>query len=148
MLDHQGSNLETAVDLARLGDTEEILLRAMRPDDLPQVALLEAQSQLDPWPQPSFRAELENSRVSQPLVAVRDDEIVGYIVPWFIEDEAQIATIAVKENHPRRGLGLRGGSLRRRLRCARQRRRRADGRDPAGSAGRRDGARDRRLRAA
>jgi ribosomal-protein-alanine N-acetyltransferase len=84
---------------------DEILLRAMHPDDLHQVVAIEAQSQLDPWPPPSFRAELENSSVSRPLVAVRKNEIVGYIVPWFIEDEVQIATIAVKESCRRQGLG-------------------------------------------
>jgi ribosomal-protein-alanine N-acetyltransferase len=83
----------------------ELLLRRMELDDLPQVVAIEAQSQPDPWPQQSFRAELENSRVSLPLVVVRKNEIVGYVVPWFIEDEVQIATLAVKENHRRRGVG-------------------------------------------
>src|SRR5262245_49186075 len=81
-----------------------IALRAMRLDDLPQVTAIEAQSQLDPWPQQSFRAELENPRVAQPLVAVRKNEIVGYVVPWFIEDEMQISTLDVKENYRRQGL--------------------------------------------
>ncbi|MGH7496787.1 MAG: ribosomal protein S18-alanine N-acetyltransferase [bacterium] len=105
MFDLQSNNSETVEHLVTHGGTEKILLRAMHPDDLPHVTAIEAQSQLDPWSQTSFRAELENSRVSQPLVAVRENEIVGYIVCWFIADEAQVATIAVKESHRRRGLG-------------------------------------------
>ncbi len=80
-------------------------LRAMQMEDLPQVAALETQSQRDPWPQQSFRAELENPRVSRPMVMVRKTEIAGFIVPWFIEDEVQIANIAVKANYRRQGLG-------------------------------------------
>lgn len=83
----------------------EWVLRAMRWEDLPQVVAIEAHSQRDPWPQQSFRAELDNHGVSQPLVAVRKNEVAGYIVPWFIADEVQIANIAVKENFRRRGLG-------------------------------------------
>jgi len=77
----------------------------MSMDDLPQVAAIEAQSQRDPWPQQSFQAEVENARVAQPLVAVRKHEIVGYIVPWFIEDEMQVANIAVKEGFRQQGVG-------------------------------------------
>ena len=84
---------------------DDILVRAMGTDDLPHVAAIEAQSQRDPWPQPSFQAELENPEVSLPLVAVRKKEIVGYVVPWFVADEVQIANIGVKEEHRRQGLG-------------------------------------------
>ena len=101
----QAINLRTIEPRAPGKGVNEIYLRAMHPDDLPQVAAIEAHSQLEPWPQPSFRAELENFRVSKPLVAVREHEIVGYIVPWFIEGEAQIATIAVKASYRRQGVG-------------------------------------------
>ena len=84
---------------------DDILVRAMGTDDLPHVAAIEAQSQRDPWPQPSFQAELENPEVWLPLVAVRKKEIVGYVVPWFVADEVQIANIGVKEEHRRQGLG-------------------------------------------
>lgn len=80
-------------------------MRPMRLDDLPQIVAIEAQSHLEPWTQQAFRAELEGSLVAQPFVALRNDEIVGYIVPWFVVDEVQIANITVKENFRQRGLG-------------------------------------------
>lgn len=83
----------------------EINLRPMRLEDLPQVVAIEAQSHLEPWTQQAFRAELEGSLVAQPFVALRNEEIVGYVVPWFVVDEVQIANITVKENFRQRGLG-------------------------------------------
>ena len=88
----------------RLADLE-INLRPMRLEDLPQIVAIEAQSHLEPWTQQAFRAELEGSLVAQPFVALRNEEIVGYVVPWFVVDEVQIANITVKENFRQRGLG-------------------------------------------
>lgn len=83
----------------------EFKLRPMQLDDVPQIVAIEAQSQLEPWTQQAFRAELEGSLVAQPFVALREEEVVGYIVPWFVVDELQIANITVKENYRRRGVG-------------------------------------------
>ncbi len=82
-----------------------ITLRAMLLEDLPQVVAIEAQSHLEPWTQQAFRAELETSLVAQPLVALRKDEIIGYVVPWFVADELQIANLTVKENFRQLGVG-------------------------------------------
>lgn len=82
-----------------------IVLRPMQLADLPQVAAIEAQSHLEPWTQQAFRAELETSLVAQPFVALRNEEIIGYIVPWFVADELQIANITVKESFRQLGVG-------------------------------------------
>ncbi|NUO80001.1 ribosomal protein S18-alanine N-acetyltransferase [candidate division KSB1 bacterium] len=82
-----------------------IHLRAMQLEDLPQIVAIEAQSHLEPWTQHAFRAEMETSLVAQPFVALRQDEIVGYIVPWFVADELQIANITVKESFRQLGVG-------------------------------------------
>ncbi len=89
----------------QVGADLKLELRAMQLADLPQVVAIEAQSHLEPWTQQAFRAELEGSLVAQPLVALRNDEIVGYVVPWFVVDEVQIANITVKENFRQRGIG-------------------------------------------
>ena len=98
-LDRNFSELGLTVPFA--GD---IVLRPMVAADLLEVVAIETQSQRDPWTLQGFAAELENVRVSQPLVAVRDGEIVGYLVAWFIADEVQIVNIAVKEDHRRQGM--------------------------------------------
>ena len=82
-----------------------ITVRAMSLNDLPQVVAIEAQSHLEPWTQQAFRAELETSLVAQPLVALRKDEIIGYVVPWFVVDELQIANLTVKESFRQLGVG-------------------------------------------
>lgn len=82
----------------------DVILRRMRQDDLSQVAAIAAHSYAEPWPQESFRVEL-NSEVSHPVVAERAGEIVGFIVAWMVTDEVEIANLTVKETFRRRGLG-------------------------------------------
>ncbi len=96
---------ETDAQVVELERRDDFFLRAMCPEDLPQVVALETHSQRDPWAQQSFLSEFDNPRVSQPLVALLKNEVVGYIVPWFITDEVQIANLAVKENYRQQGLG-------------------------------------------
>lgn len=80
------------------------LLRRMRTEDLDQVLAIERRNFHEPWTRRSFLAEIETAPLSQPLVVVYENQIVGYIVPWFIADELQIANVAVHENFRRRGL--------------------------------------------
>ena len=82
-----------------------LAVRPMQLADLPQVVAIEAHSHLEPWTQAAFHAELEGSLVAQPFVALRKEEIVGYIVPWFVADELQVANITVKESYRRHGIG-------------------------------------------
>lgn len=79
-------------------------LRRMRPEDLDQVLAIEQRNFHKPWTRRSFLAEIETAPLSQPLVAVYENQLVGYIVPWFIADELQIANVAVHEDFRRRGL--------------------------------------------
>lgn len=82
----------------------EVIVRPMRQEDLSQVAAIAAHSYAEPWPQESFRVEL-TSKVSQPVVAERAGEIVGFIVAWIVTDEVEIANLTVKEAFRQRGLG-------------------------------------------
>ncbi|MDZ7289838.1 MAG: ribosomal protein S18-alanine N-acetyltransferase, partial [candidate division KSB1 bacterium] len=79
-------------------------LRPMRPEDIDQVVAIEKRNFRNPWTHRAFRAEIEAVPVSQPLVVVYEDQIIGYVVPWFVADEMQIANIAIHENFRRRGL--------------------------------------------
>lgn len=82
----------------------DVILRRMRHEDLPQVAAIATQSYAEPWPQESFRIELD-SAVSHPIVAERAGEIIGFIVAWIVLDEVEIANLTVKETFRQRGLG-------------------------------------------
>ncbi|MDZ7343624.1 MAG: ribosomal protein S18-alanine N-acetyltransferase [candidate division KSB1 bacterium] len=78
--------------------------RPMRPADLDEVTAIEKRNFHDPWTRRAFLAEIEAWPTSQPLVAVYENQIIGYIVPWFVADELQIANLAVHEAFRRRGL--------------------------------------------
>jgi ribosomal-protein-alanine N-acetyltransferase len=84
-----------------------IRLRPMTEADLEAVVALEAECFADPWVQESFRAEIEGTPdVRWPLVAV-GPELAGYVVAWFVADEAHLANLAVAVPYRRRGLGRR-----------------------------------------
>jgi ribosomal-protein-alanine N-acetyltransferase len=82
-------------------------LRSMSAADLEQVLEIEQRNFSEPWTRRAFLAEIETKPISQPLVAVYNDQIIGYVVPWFIVDEVQIADIAVHKDFRRRGLARR-----------------------------------------
>lgn len=70
--------------------------------DLEDVVQLDRLSFSLPWPESSFRFELEKNEFSRCWVAEKADSegnprMIGMIVIWLIEDEVDIATFAV---HP------------------------------------------------
>jgi ribosomal-protein-alanine N-acetyltransferase len=90
----------------------EVRLREARPPDVERIAAIEAQSFSDPWPADSFRSLFGNPLVYF-VVAEEETEdasasrIVGYIVSWFVVDEAEIANIAVAPDARRAGIASR-----------------------------------------
>lgn len=77
--------------------------------DLDDVSALDQLSFSLPWPESSFRFELEENKVSRCWVAeVQEVEgkpkIAGMIVIWLIVDEAHVATLAVHPDFRRRGI--------------------------------------------
>ncbi|HJU88130.1 MAG TPA: ribosomal protein S18-alanine N-acetyltransferase [Gemmatimonadaceae bacterium] len=76
----------TAEDLGRIGDIEQV-------------------SFTDPWSRQSFRALLGDDRVLFAVANVAPREVVGYVVTWFVSDEAEIANLAVAPEGRRHGVG-------------------------------------------
>ena len=85
-----------------------LAIRLARRDDVEDVAAIERRAFSDPWSANSFRALFGN-----PLVhfAVAEDSItgrvLGYVVAWFVVDEAEIANLAVAPDVRRGGIGAR-----------------------------------------
>ncbi len=85
-----------------------MVVRQARPGDVDDVAAIERRAFTDPWSAGSFRALFGN-----PLVefAVAEDtitgRILGYVVAWFVMDEAEIANLAVSDGTRRSGVGSR-----------------------------------------
>ncbi|MEW6242066.1 MAG: ribosomal protein S18-alanine N-acetyltransferase [Chloroflexota bacterium] len=81
-----------------------LVVRRMIAPDVPAAAQIDAMSESLPWPERSFRAELETP-YSRGWVAETGGRVVGLLVLWLIVDEAHIATIAVHPDVRRRGIG-------------------------------------------
>ncbi len=79
--------------------------RRMEIRDVPEIARLEAAIFKDAWPAESFVAEIENTRISHPLVMEDGEGIAGYAVVWRITDEVQINNIAVAPQVQGKGYG-------------------------------------------
>lgn len=88
-----------------------LLLRPMTVADISQVFALDVLSFSLPWPERSYRYEVEENSHSRPWVIVDTAQsparIVGMIVVWLILDEAHVATLAVHPDYRRRGIGQR-----------------------------------------
>lgn len=79
----------------------------MEEKDLPSVLAIERVSFPNPWPESTFRGEIQNRSISFPWVIVHepDHQIVGYVIFWKIGEEVQINNIAIHPDFRRQGLG-------------------------------------------
>lgn len=89
----------------------EFVIRPMTLADVSQVYALDTISFSLPWPERSYRYEIQENRNSRPWV-VEDvgavpARIVAMLVIWLVLDEAHVATIAVHPDYRQRGLGQR-----------------------------------------
>ena len=86
----------------KLENGETLIVRRMDLNDLESVTELEHMCFTDAWTLEHFEYEVSQSQVSVPLVAEIQGELVGYIIPWFVEDEIHIANLAVSPLHRRK----------------------------------------------
>ena len=93
---------------AAVAASDAFILRGATIQDLSRVAAIERECFGDPWSLESFRALLGDPRVLF-LVGVesRTGLVSGYIVMWYVVDEAEIANLAVAGDARRSGLGAR-----------------------------------------
>lgn len=81
----------------------------MTHDDLDEVLDIEKESFPSPWTKTMFTAELERKGISFNYVARAKNTdvktIVGYIIFWYLREEAQIANIATKPEYLKKGAG-------------------------------------------
>ena len=82
----------------------EFFLRRMRNDDLPEVLAIEHQCFSHPWPENTFRGEIQNEGLSHPMVALEKTtgRLIGYVIYWMVLDEVQINNVAVHPDFRRR----------------------------------------------
>lgn len=81
-----------------------MILRRMELDDIEKVADIEASNFSLPWSQKSFADALLNENTLY-VVAVEDDQIIGYAGAWCVFGEAEITNVCVDESARKRGVG-------------------------------------------
>ena len=81
-----------------------LYIRRMTLDDVPAVVELDQISFSLPWPERSFRFELNDNPASRCWVAETDERVVGMLVAWLFVDEVHIATIATHPDYRRQGI--------------------------------------------
>jgi ribosomal-protein-alanine N-acetyltransferase len=86
------------------GHTEAVEIRGATRRDVDRIAEIERLCFTDPWSPASFRSLVEDDRVFFRVAVGSAGAIVGYLVAWFVADEAEIANLAV--DPPARGLGI------------------------------------------
>jgi len=78
-------------------------IRRMESSDLDQVMEIEKTSFITPWSRHSFEEEIQKDQGFS-WVAVFDDQVVGYIIGWYVVDEIHIGNLAVEKNWRRKGI--------------------------------------------
>lgn len=82
----------------------QITYREMTIEDVDAVAQIEQDTFPTPWSKQSFYTEIKENKIAKYIVALRNNEIVGYGGLWHVFDEMHITNIAVLEEY--RGLGI------------------------------------------
>ena len=79
-------------------------IRRMTLDDIAQVVAIDQASFSLPWPERSFRFEVNDNPSSRAWVAESEGRVTGMIVAWLLVEEAHIATIATHPDFRRQGI--------------------------------------------
>ena len=81
-----------------------ITIREMRPEDLDEVARIEARNFTQPWSRGGFESSLKNDNTIY-LSALMDGVVAGYCGCTYVLDEAEITNVAVEEEYRGKGIG-------------------------------------------
>jgi ribosomal-protein-alanine N-acetyltransferase len=79
-----------------------LIIGPMRIEDVDEVALMERLIFPSPWPRQAFVDEIKEGSGSFSLVARSGKPLAGYLVAWFVLDEAHLGNIAVNPELRRR----------------------------------------------
>ena len=83
---------------------QDLLLRPMVLDDLPQVLAIEHRCHLAPWGEMVFRAEFSAGHSFLDVCCI-DGQVAGYLCWWLIAGEMEIQNVATDPDQQRRGIG-------------------------------------------
>lgn len=81
------------------------MIREAKPADIDAIYQIEIDNFDNPWSTDSFMVEFKKQK-SDFLVYEIDGQVAGYIIFWYILDEAEIGVIAVSKSHQRKGIAV------------------------------------------
>lgn len=93
-------------ETTRRGDGIVIIFRPLAAEDAAGVARVERESFPTPWSREDFWREASNDFACY-IVAVEDNEIIGFAGCWISFEEAQVTNIALLPAYRGRGIGRR-----------------------------------------
>lgn len=82
-----------------------VQVRPMKAADVTRVARLEVESFSTPWSAATFRTLLRRPGAELWVAELDPDGVIGYYVLWCIQDQGEVANIAVEERFRGRGIG-------------------------------------------
>ncbi|QQK79208.1 ribosomal protein S18-alanine N-acetyltransferase [Salicibibacter cibi] len=85
--------------------SERYTIRPMMPSDIEEVLIVERDAFQMPWIRQAFINELMKNPFAHYLIAVDQEQIVGYCGIWIALHEAHITNIAVLSAHRHQGVG-------------------------------------------
>lgn len=91
---------------AGLKPEDEVSIRVMECEDIPQAAAMEREYFGEPWSKQGFREALETPYALF-LAAVQGEKLIGYCGIYLSMDEGEITNVAVHRDYRCRGIGRR-----------------------------------------
>lgn len=82
-----------------------LMLRPAVPEDVADVAALEQVCYSDPWPASAFDGLPGDERILFAVARQPGGQLAGYLVAWYVLDEAELANLAVAPAERGKGLG-------------------------------------------
>lgn len=79
------------------------MIRDAKPSDIDQILSIERENFDRPWSELSFLNEFKKDKCDF-LVCETGGQVAGYIIFWYILDEAELANISVSKKHRRKGI--------------------------------------------
>jgi ribosomal-protein-alanine N-acetyltransferase len=85
-----------------------LLVRPAAEGDVDQIVAIERDSFADPWTGDAFATLVKQGQAwLRVAVDLTSGRVAGYVVAWFVVDQAEIANIAVARGYRGRGVGAR-----------------------------------------
>jgi ribosomal-protein-alanine N-acetyltransferase len=85
-------------------DPPAFVLVPLEHQHISDVLKIEREAFPAPWTEAMFRQEVEEKWLSRSFVALLGEEIVGYVIAWFLRGEVHVLNLAVTKSHQRQGI--------------------------------------------